>query len=638
MTEMYITAGTAGHIDHGKTSLVRALTGTDADRLPEEKLRGITIDLGFAELDLGEVHVGFVDVPGHERFIKNMLAGASGIDLMILVVAADEGVMPQTREHFEICRLLGVSAGLTVLTKSDLVDKETVELVKLELSDLLKGSFLETSPMIECSSKTGEGIQDVKDSILSLSSEVRPRTEGLSTRLPIDRSFTVKGFGAVVTGTLASGSVRDGDELVLMPDGEAVRVRGIQTHGSASDMAKAGRRTALNLGGIDHASIVRGMTLCEPGCFQPSQIVDASLEMLDEAAPIKSRQRVRVHIGTAEVLARIHLLQEEAESSSPNRCFAQLRFELPVVCVPGERFIIRTYSPQTTVAGGVVVDNLAAKHKRSSFETVAASLSEMSVDDVSRVRVLIRIAGQKGMTVSDLKFRTGCGEALISELLTRLETEGSVSRVGSSFMATSALDVLCSDVLTAVAEHHKQEPLSKGMTLAALREGRFKHSSQDVFKSVVERLVQSGRLVLDKETLSLEGHGPSLSPQESELLQSFRTIYSSAGLEAPKLDEVISEGAARSGVSAITARKIFQMLIDSRELVKISDEFYFRTEDIEKLKVRLREHAAASNEKIIDVGTFKTVAGLSRKYAIPILEFFDREKVTRRVGNARVVL
>src|SRR6266446_6988527 len=309
-----IIIGTAGHIDHGKTALVRALTGIDADRLPEEKRRGITIDIGFADLDLGEVRVGFVDVPGHERFVKNMLAGAHGIDVVALVVAADESVMPQTREHFAICRLLGISCGLVVITKKDLVDEELLQLVRDEAGELTAGSFLENAPVVAVSSRTGEGIEELKQTLREIGSEAPVRSTEFVTRLPIDRSFTMRGFGAVVTGTLIAGQIDEGDELELLPAGTRVRVRGLQVHGTSVKRAFAGQRTAVNLGGIEAAAIERGMTLAPVARLRPTQIVDAQVQMLSEASrSLRSRQRVRIHIGAAEALARLRVLEESSE-------------------------------------------------------------------------------------------------------------------------------------------------------------------------------------------------------------------------------------------------------------------------------------------------------------------------------------
>src|SRR5205085_781561 len=334
-----VIVGTAGHIDHGKTTLVRALTGVDADRLPEEKRRGITIDLGFAELDLGDVRVGFVDVPGHERFVKNMLAGAHGVDLVALVIAADEGVMPQTREHFDICRLLGVRSGLVVLTKTDTVDAELLELVRGEAEELVAGSFLEGAPVVAASARTGAGVEELKARLREAALAAPARDSDTVTRLPVDRSFTMRGFGAVVTGTLVAGEINEGQELELLPAGERVRVRGVQVHGSAVKAATAGQRTAVNLGGVEASGVVRGMVLAPAGRLAATQIMDARVSVLkDVPRPLKTRQRVRVHHGTAEVLARVVVLEGPGEVAPGASGLAQLRLESPIVALPGDRF------------------------------------------------------------------------------------------------------------------------------------------------------------------------------------------------------------------------------------------------------------------------------------------------------------
>src|ERR1044071_9366187 len=373
-----IIVGTAGHIDHGKTALVRALTGTDADRLPEEKRRGITIDIGFAELDLGEVRVGFVDVPGHEKFVKNMLAGAHGIDLVALVIAADEGVMPQTREHFEICRLLGVKHGLIVLTKKDLVDEEMLALVCEEASELVAGSFLETASVVSVSSRTSEGVEELKSTLREIAAQVPARSEDFITRLPIDRAFTMSGFGAVVTGTLIGGAIAEGDELELLPTAQHVRVRGLQVHGAKVKQATAGQRTAVNLTGIETSELERGMVLTPPHRLRPTQILDGRATLLDDAPrALRSRQRVRMHIGAAEVLARVRVLEESGEIKPGASGFIQLRLEAPIVGVLGDRFILRSYSPQHTIAGGIIVDPFPLKHRGRELADARARLNAL---------------------------------------------------------------------------------------------------------------------------------------------------------------------------------------------------------------------------------------------------------------------
>ena len=635
---MDIVVGTAGHIDHGKTSLIKALTGVDADRLPEEKERGITIDIGFAELDLGEIHVGFVDVPGHERFVKNMLAGASGIDMVMLVIAADEGVKPQTREHFDICRLLETRSGFIVLTKCDLADAETAEMARLEAEELVRGSFLEGAPIIEASSKSGKGLDSIKDSIRKLSSRIPERPSSLITRLPIDRSFSMKGFGTVVTGTLAAGTVSEGDEMELLPPGKRVRVRGVQTHGRTAKSVVAGNRTAINLGGVDYDEVARGMTLAPAGSLQPTQMVDVRIETLATSPPIKSRQRVKLHIGTSEVLARIQILNESGSVSPGESAFAQIRTESPVVCVPEERFILRSYSPQSTIAGGSVLDNAPEKHREKDVPGTCELLSQMEAGDISRVSAFLQIAGRAGMALSSLRARTGRTDAYLRPVIDSLAGSGEVVCAGTVFVAAGSFRDLSSEVMSSLSEFHSSNPLSKGMPTATLKEKIFRHIPEEVFDSVLKDLSTNNLISFDKDTVSSSAHSLELSPQERICFDFLRDSYKTARLEVPKTIDILSAAAVKSALKPDHARKIFQMLLDAGELVKVTDEFYFTSESIQSLKDVLMKHAATTSDRLIDVPKFKEIAGLSRKFAIPLLEYFDREKVTRRAGDKRFIL
>ncbi|MDM7923496.1 MAG: selenocysteine-specific translation elongation factor, partial [Pyrinomonadaceae bacterium] len=470
---MEIIVGTAGHIDHGKTSLIRALTGTDADRLPEEKQRGITIDIGFAELSIGNNHFGFVDVPGHERFVKNMLAGASGIDLVLLVVAADEGVMPQTREHFEICRLLGLTHGIVVLTKADRVDEETLELARLDVADLVVGSFLEGAPVVAVSSVTGQGIEELKAELVRSAAMVTGRDASRVTLLPIDRSFSVKGFGAVTTGTLASGDAAEGSELDLFPAGRRVRVRGVQIHGRKVAAAHAGQRTALNLGGIDYSEIERGMVLAEPGTIRPTQIFAAEVEVLRDAPrPLRTRQRVRVHIGTAEVLARVFVVNEASEIAPGDSGLVQLSVETPVIALMGDRFIVRSYSPQMTIAGGSVVLPSIEKLRRRDIPAASAQFGQILAargDAAQTVRLLIERSDAAGTTFSDLQSATGWKRDTLSNAITETERAGSIARTGERYLAAEVFGELQDETLRMLTAFHEKEPLAPGLSREAIR-------------------------------------------------------------------------------------------------------------------------------------------------------------------------
>ncbi|HQZ95222.1 MAG TPA: selenocysteine-specific translation elongation factor [Pyrinomonadaceae bacterium] len=638
---MEIIVGTAGHIDHGKTALIKALSGVDADRLPEEKRRGITVDLGFAEMSIGDVHFGFVDVPGHERFVKNMLAGASGIDIVMLVIAADEGVMPQTREHFDICRLLGVKAGIVVLTKLDLVDAETLEFAKLDAAELVEGSFLEHAPVIAVSSRSGSGIAELKETLLVVSRDLPARNDHLITRLPIDRSFSVKGFGAVVTGTLASGTIREGEDIELLPTKAKVRVRGVQTHGKAVRSASAGQRVAVNLGGIDHSKIERGMLLAEPGVMRPTQIFDAEIEVLADAAkPVRSRQRVRVHIGTVEALARIQVLNEAGEIAEGQKDLVQIRLETSVVAVPCERFIIRRYSPQLTIAGGIVIDNSAVKHRRKDLSKVREYLNSLSNTENSseKTHLLITAAGPSGLSFADLRSRTGLQQNLVENATETLISADEVVNAEGRFVEKAAFETLIASVENAVGEFHKSDPLAKGISREALREKLFAYLPNEILHAVITELESAGTIALDRESIRLSSYQTTLSPAEAALKTKIFEAYRTAGLEVPKVEDVLNGAVAGTSFTRNDARKFFQLFLDSGEIVKVSEEFYFLKSEIAKLVEKLKQFAAASGDRSIDMAQFKDLAAVSRKYAIPLIEYFDRERVTVRRGDIRIIL
>ena len=639
---MEIIVGTAGHIDHGKTALIKALTGVDADRLPEEKRRGITVDLGFAELNIGDAHFGFVDVPGHERFVKNMLAGASGIDLVMLAIAADEGVMPQTREHFDICRLLGVNAGIVVLTKTDLVDVETLDLAKLDAAELVANSFLENAPVVSVSSRTGEGIEALKNILVQVSNGLPGRDDHLVTRLPVDRSFSMKGFGAVVTGTLASGEIMEGADMQLLPQGAKVRVRGLQTHGRTVKTATAGKRVAVNLGGIDHSKVERGMMLVEPNILSPTQIFDADIDVLPGAPKsLRTRQRVRVHIGTIEALARIQILNNAGEIAPGDRDLAQIRLESPVAAVPGERFIIRSYSPQFTIAGGAVIDNRAVKHRRKNLDAVRQYLLDLrcaSGDPIAMVKLISAAMGTVGLSLVDLHARTALKKGILAEAIDRNIAAGEMLDTGGHYLAAEAFATLSSAAVIAIEQFHQSEPLAKGMPREILREQVFWYLPDEVFQSVIASLALSGNVVLDRDAIRLAAHETKFSPAEAALHKKILAKYEATRLEVPKLDEALDEVVTGTGFTRQDARKFFQQFLDRGEIVKVTDEFYFEKNVIDELINLVRQYADGTSGREIDVPKFKEIAGVSRKYAIPLLEYFDREHVTTRTGDKRLIL
>ncbi|HEX7330822.1 MAG TPA: selenocysteine-specific translation elongation factor [Pyrinomonadaceae bacterium] len=635
-----LIVGTAGHIDHGKSALVRALTGIDPDRLPEEKRRGITIDLGFADLELDDLRIGFVDVPGHERFIKNMLAGAHGIDLLALVIAADEGVMPQTREHFDICRLLGVRNGLVVITKRDLVDEEMLVLVEDEAKELTAGSFLESAPIVSVSSRTGVGLDELRTRLTELGKRVPPRSQDFAMRLPIDRSFSMKGFGAVVTGTLISGKITEGDELELLPSQTNVRVRGLQVHGKSVHEAHAGQRTAVNLAGVDTAQIERGMVLAPAGRLRSTQIVDVWVDVLPGATrAVRSRSRVRFHVGAAEVLGRLRVLDGPSQIAAGSGGLAQLRFEAPVVAVHGDRFILRSYSPAETIAGGVILNPFATKHRARDLEHARELLRLLMSDQrAEKFIVFVRAVGERGVRLGDLAAATGWTDEVLNKVAAAVRAEGSVLDVGGVYLARESVDGLSGAVLEELERHHKREPLARGMLRETLREKVFAHSAPELFAGVIARLEAAGKVVSEKDIVRSSQHSVGLSEQELQLSKRLEQIYLAAGVEAPSVDDVMTRANVSSSQRA-QARKILQLLIDDRKLVRIQGEMFMHAQVVQNLKVKLQTYASQHEpDRLIDVAAFKDLAGVSRKYAIPLLEYFDRALVTRRAGDKRLIL
>lgn len=632
---MNVVVGTAGHIDHGKTALVKALTGVDADRLPEEKQRGITIDIGFAELDLGDVHASFVDVPGHERFVKNMLAGASGIDIVMLIVAADEGVMPQTREHFNICRLLGISHGIVAITKADLVDDETLDLVQIEIVELVEGSFLENAEVVVTSASTGQGSDEMRSAIHDITKTIVRPAKGRHALLPIDRSFSVKGHGAVVTGTLQDGEISGGSNVEILPDKIPVRVRGVQSHGRVSELATAGRRVAINLGGIDHSSIERGMLLADSGVFEPTQSLDIELELLANATrPLRSRQRVRVHIGTAELLGRVSVLNDLGEIAPGETDLVQLRLESATIATHGTRVIIRSYSPQETIAGGRVLEPFATRHRRKGFAAVRSFLSSLADTGISNLDLtyaLITRAGKIGIMSAELESRTGWLRPTLDAEIKTLLADSAIVESGSRYLSTGAFESVRRKLVAAVKRHHETDPLSKGISKQLLR----KALPNDTFAAVLESLITSGTLSVTGETVSLAERKQTLTPAEATARSVLYDALSRASLEVPKIEELLASAARSSKLPAPQVRKVLQTIIDSREIVKVTEDFYFDRKAIDSLIANVRYNAGA--DRTIDVAKFKEISGVSRKYAIPLLEYFDREKITIRTGDKRII-
>ncbi len=633
----HLIAGTAGHIDHGKSALVMALTGTNPDRLEEEKRRGITIDLGFAHLDLDhDVRVGFVDVPGHERFVKNMLAGVGGIDLVLLVVAADESIKPQTREHFDICRLLNIRSGLVVITKCDLADRDMLDLVKLEVHELVKGSFLESAPVITASAKTGEGLEDIRNELRCLAGEILARPVALPFRLPIDRAFVMKGFGTVVTGTLIAGTIHKDEEAEIFPLGHRVRVRGIQVHNAPAESAEAGQRTALNLAGIETAEIERGMVLAAPGLFQATSRLDCSLSLLLSARPLKNRARVHFHSGTAETVAEVVLLDSK-ELAPGMQGYVQLLLANAGLFLPGDRFIVRQFSPVVTIGGGLVLDNLPERH-RLSDPAVGEFLSAMEKgNDEERLDLLVRKAGEAAMPM--LTARTGRAESSIEQVGRALQAKKRLVVLGqpaSVFIHAEHFLRLAGGVVRQLESFHSSNPLMSGISKEDLR-GRLRDRhkqppSPAVFNAVLRQLEKAGKIALSGESVRLAGRVIELDPQEAAARDQIVQAFESAGLAAPAASDVL----ASLKIDRARAEKLLQMLLKEKILVKVAEDLIFHAVALAKLRELIARQKAKSDR--INVGVFKELTGLTRKYAIPLLEYLDRERVTRRQGDERIIL
>jgi selenocysteine-specific elongation factor len=620
-----IIVGTAGHIDHGKTALVKALTGIDADRLEEEKRRGITIDIGFAHLQLTPaLRLGFVDVPGHERFVKNMLAGVGGIDLVLFVIAADESIKPQTREHFDICRLLGIPKGVVALTKADLVEPDILELVRLEIDEFVAGSFLEGAPVVAVSSVTGAGLDTLREELQRVANAVAEKPATGHFRLPLDRAFTVKGFGTVVTGTLISGAVGKEQEVELYSTGRRLRVRGVQVYGEPAGEALAGQRTALNLADIEPAEVARGMVLAAPGIFRPVTQVDCALQLLPSAKPLKQRAPVHFHAGTAEIEAQVRLLDGVTALQPGQRCWARIVLREPALLLPGDRFIIRMFSPVITIGGGVVVDTGGKRYRKG--DRVAERLRILAeAPAAERVALLVR-ESKYGMGMGDLVARTGLTERQITAAAAGAPVM-SFSPPRPWFADRAWFQSAREKLLHAVREFHRKNPLLPGIPKQDLRGRELPDSPPFLIDAM---LAQEKQIVVEGENVRLASHKVVLKQDEEQARAAIEHAFEQAGLAVPALPDVL----AKSGVEPARARSLLQILLREKRLMRVSDDLVFHRSAVEKLRALLAAHRAER----FNVGTFKDWTGISRKYAIPLLEYLDREHVTRREADDRVVL
>ncbi len=616
----HLVVGTAGHIDHGKTALIRALTGENTDRLPEERKRGISIDLGFAHMQLADGRtLSFVDVPGHERFIKNMVAGATGIDAVMLVVASDEGIMPQTREHLDIVSLLGVESGIVVLTKIDMVWDEWLEEMRNEVSEGLAGTFLARAPMLEASSATGEGLDQVREALQQLRTGARPRDLQGPARLPIDRVFTVAGFGTVVTGTLVSGQVSVGDRLEILPRREEVRVRGLQVHGADADVVGAGQRVAVNLSGVSTGEIQRGQSLCAPGEFIAVRGFGGSLRLLEHVKkPFSTNARVRVHTATAEILGRVLLLESE-QVLPGDKGYVHVRLEQPCVVAPEDRYIIRTYSPMDTIGGGKVLDvyRRYRRFDRLGIETLAMR-DQGDVEGVARA-ILTR-SGTRPLSLEEVARRLGeeinQAKAVVSQLLER----GEARQLGDALVAGEGFDQLRQKTLERVREYHRQYPLREGILRPELRQAILPRSGPQVFSSLVKEMVAAGDLGEKGDHLRQAGFCPRLNSNQEREAREILGRLEQNPLEPPPVPETWSP-------------EILRLLENRGDLVMMRD-LAFSGRAVEEAERRLRDLMEGSQEGITVAG-FRDLLGTSRRYALALLNYFDQAGITRRVGDLR---
>lgn len=628
-----IILGTAGHIDHGKTSLVKAATGIDTDRLKEEKLRGITIELGFASLDLPSgQHVGIVDVPGHEKFVKNMVAGATGIDIVAMVIAADEGVMPQTREHMEICTLLGVQHGFVVLTKIDMVDEEWLELAVEDVREFIQGSFLEEAPIVPVSSVTGQGIDRFVKTLDEICATVPARRMSSLFRLPVDRVFTIKGFGTVITGSLASGRVEVGQTIMIYPSGVSSKVRGIQVHNESVNIAEAGQRTAINFQGLEKTAIERGEVLALPGTLKPSYMVDLSFHYLESnRKPLKNRTRVRFHTGTSEVFGNLIFI--EADEIQPgSAAVAQIRLDQPVTLVRDDRFVVRSLSPVRTIGGGRIIDPIPPKHKRLDTGTVKALKDLEVLPPEETIPVHVESVGFMGATFDDLRLTTNLGDkaldSAIGGYLSR-KTLLVADRESRLYIHRDIFDSACETLRETLAAYHTAQPLKPSMGREELKSKLPRRIGVKLYTLALNQMVKDEAIVMDADQVRLSDHRVSLGIDQEALKAKILETYVDGGIMPPYFRDVAQD----FDLDAARAKDVLSLLIQEGQIVKVKEDLYFHGKVVSELKERLVAFLREKGE--ITTPEFKDMTGASRKYVIPLAEYFDACQVTLRVGDTR---
>jgi selenocysteine-specific elongation factor len=630
-----IILGTAGHIDHGKTALVQALTGIDTDRLKEEKARGITIELGFAFLDLPSGRrIGIVDVPGHERFVKHMVAGAGGIDIVALIIAADEGVMPQTREHLDICTLLGVTRGLVVLTKIDLVDPELRELAKEDIQAFTKGTFLEGSPVIPVSAITGEGIEELIQALEQLVDQVEERSADGLFRLPIDRIFTMRGFGTVVTGTLVSGTVKTGEAVEILPSKILAKIRGLQVHNEKADQAVAGQRTAVNLQGVEKASIERGEVILHPDTVESSDLLDVEvIHLAHSPRPLRNGVMLRFHTGTTLQMAKVLLLGTN-ELKPGERGYAQIRLRGPVVALPNDRFVLRGSSLIQTMGGGIILDAHPQRHKRFKGDIIT-QLEQLKAGDPSFVLGFhIRKGGNRGLEKGRLVGYANIPPATLSKALHELLTSKAVikfDREAERVIDGELYTLLKDELVRALEAYHIANPLKEGMPKEELKSKLPPEVDGKLFNALLADLSGSDAAAQEKDKVRLAGHHVALEGRQREMEEKIEGIMHRSGLSPPAVKELAEQLKATEK----EVREILALLTNGGSVVKLKEGVYFHRDPVQELREQL---VALLKEKgKISTQDFKALTGVSRKYTIPLAEYFDAIKVTVRVGDERVL-
>ncbi len=619
----YVILGTAGHIDHGKSTLVKALTGTDPDRLKEEKERGITIDLGFADLAYPDgLSIGIVDVPGHEKLVRNMLAGAGGIDIVLLVIAADEGVMPQSREHLHICDLLRIKSGIVVITKTDMVEPEWLALVQDEVRRFVRGSFLEGAEIVPVSAKTGEGLVELKEKIHALALAVQPKPTRGIFRLPVDRVFTLKGFGTVVTGTAVSGTVSVEDALDILPEGAEAKVRGLQSHGRQVRTAYAGQRVAVNLQGIEKESVRRGDTLAAAGRLQPTRVLDAKISLLPEAPPLKNRKTVHLHIGTSEAVARV-VLHDRDHIEPGESVFCQLRLDVPVVSQSGDRFIIRRFSPVETIGGGEVLDPTPPRRKRSEGRDDLAVFETGTLTE--KIAVKVRRAGLQGIGSRTIEGWINSEIPAVSASIDSLAAKKIIVRLGDLLMHAEAVSAFRDAAAARLKDYHEKNPLKPGMPKEELRTA-LRIEDGRVFAELLATAVD---VVVEKDTLRLKSFSAAASSAERDEISAM-LLHDGFQPRTP------AELAAASGKTERRIEDVLKLMHKEGSVVRISGEVYLSREYYDRMLAALRAHFGAKAD--MTVAEFRDLLGTSRKYALPYLEYLDGNRITLRVGDVRKLL